>query len=261
MVQIESISRSDSRLETIPVLPYIAKQKKETTSRRGKDLKPRRRRSYKQLQEETREYHFCPCDGCDRKYVGSYGSFNLFVHVKNKHYNGTLEPGSLQKRKIEIVPVPAEDGGQPTQARHVTYALLNPEEVKESGSCSTPEVAAKTEPKNMIESRKPLPLKKSIPCQKKEPAHTAVEIEEMKRIEKLKFLQDSLRTPGLELTPLPPISELEIEAKHQPEMECEVSVLPWDPENLSDSPLSSEHEGDFEQGSFDLNLDELFSFN
>jgi len=61
------------------------RNKTEPVSRRGKDLKPRQRRSYKQLDGGSIDFHFCPYDGCDRKYVGPYGPFNLFVHIKNKH--------------------------------------------------------------------------------------------------------------------------------------------------------------------------------
>mmetsp|Transcript_7901 Transcript_7901/g.20566 ORF Transcript_7901/g.20566 Transcript_7901/m.20566 type:complete len:257 (-) Transcript_7901:921-1691(-) len=250
-------------IESIPVSPYIAKQKKETTSRRGKDLKPRRRRSYKQLQEETREYHFCPCDGCERKYVGSYGSFNLFVHVKNKHYNGVLDAGSLRKKRIDILPMPSEDGGAPTQTRNVTYVLLTPEELKAAGKCDVSD-AIKTEPAAQASiACKPAPSKKPVAPLKKKNVLSAAEIEEVKNSEKLKIFQNPVLNPVEHMAPLSSFPDFAFETESQDDLEDDVSVLSWDPEAVSPAHLSSESEEITcdSPGTFDLNLDELFAFH
>jgi len=89
-----------------------------STSRRGKDLKPRHRRSYKQLEAENVEFHYCPYDGCDRKYVGPYGPFNLFVHIKNKHSQFLQDQGvtfasSGTKKVINTIKKPADPNQTP----------------------------------------------------------------------------------------------------------------------------------------------------
>lgn len=55
--------------------------------RRGKDIKKRKRRSYKELSDDV-QMHACHFPGCTKKYVGSYGRFNLQVHIKIKHLGG-----------------------------------------------------------------------------------------------------------------------------------------------------------------------------
>lgn len=205
-------------IESIDVSPYTAKQKKETTSRRGKDLKPRHRRSYKQLQEETREYHFCPCAGCERKYVGTYGSFNLFVHVKNKHFNGSLDARSLRKRRIDVVPMPGENGGPPTKTRHITYVLLSTEEIEAAGNAepSTPEASPEKQapltptPQVYQKSsslKKPIsPTKRRNNSESYRPVMSSSEIEAKKAMEKLKmqvFFTDPVKdVPVVPLTQL-----------------------------------------------------------
>lgn len=64
---------------------WVEKDQAGNVHHRGKDLKKRERRTYATLENETVELHYCPYEGCNRKYVGSYGPHNLFVHLKNKH--------------------------------------------------------------------------------------------------------------------------------------------------------------------------------
>jgi hypothetical protein len=72
--------------------------------KRGKDLKPRRRRSYKELSGEALVYHHCPYPNCDRKYVGSYGRFNLQVHIREKHGQQQLVIEHVKTPKGPIAP-------------------------------------------------------------------------------------------------------------------------------------------------------------
>merc|ERR1711881_637373 len=54
--------------------------------------KKRKRRSYKELSGDV-QMHCCHYPGCTKKYVGSYGRFNLQVHIKIKHLGGQNSNG------------------------------------------------------------------------------------------------------------------------------------------------------------------------
>mmetsp|Transcript_17489 Transcript_17489/g.43603 ORF Transcript_17489/g.43603 Transcript_17489/m.43603 type:complete len:296 (+) Transcript_17489:98-985(+) len=98
--------------------------------RRGRDLKPRKRRNYAQLEQEGVEFHFCPFTNCSRKYVGSYGSFNLYVHIKKKHTEAShlFDPAILRKRRPDIEAAVLARSGKP-RSQHSNFMLSGLEAV------------------------------------------------------------------------------------------------------------------------------------
>jgi hypothetical protein len=82
----ESAEEEPIRQSTLPsshsILQLLSNPNKK---RRGKDLRPRKRRSYKELSQEQIQSFRCSYPNCDRKYVGQYGRFNLQRHIKAKH--------------------------------------------------------------------------------------------------------------------------------------------------------------------------------
>lgn len=144
-VSLRSVLGEEADLESPSMLSKIAEPK-----RRGKDIKKRKRRSYKELSGDV-QMHCCHYPGCTKKYVGSYGRFNLQVHIKIKHLGGqnsngqpkspgtasTVTMGSSATPSPSSSPSPAPKRS-PTRA-HRGHKIGPPPEIVD---CFEPEIKA-----------------------------------------------------------------------------------------------------------------------